>query len=237
MSLYARSAPFYDAIHTASGRNYSDESYRLHEFIERYKETSGEALLDVGCGTGRHLEYLRAWYTCEGLDVDRSMLAVAQRRLPEVHFVSHDMIGFNLDHTYDAIIAIGSIGYVPNVRLLEQTVETFYRHLRPGGVVAIEPWIRPNDWHDGQLDARFANEPELKVARMSLIRRDGNVSILHYNYMVAATDGVRTFNEPHRLMLFTDEEYRRSLTRARLMVNYDPVGIRGRGLYLGTCAR
>ena len=237
MSLYARSAQYYDAVQQASGRNYSHEAFQLHELIDAHCSSGGNALLDIGCGTGRHLEYLRAWYACEGLDVDRSMLAIAQRRLPEVQFISHDMIGFNLDHLYDIIIAIDSVGYIPNARLLEQTLETFYRHLKPGGVIAIEPWIRPSDWKDGRIDARFADEPDLKVARMSLSRRDGNISILHYNYMVAASDGVRTFNEPHRLMLFTDDEYRRAIARARLTVEYDPTGPRGRGLYLGIRAR
>ena len=145
------------------------------------------------------------------------------------------MIGFNLDRRFDAIVCLfGAIGYVPNVRLLEQTMETFYRHVKPGGVVLVEPWLRPDDWKEGFVDARFADEPDLKVARMSVSRRDGNASILHYNYMVAGRDGVRTFNEPHRLMLFTDEEYRRAFARARLIVEYERDGLTGRGLYIGT---
>lgn len=165
------------------------------------------------------------------------MIALAQARLPELKFSPYDMIGFNLDRHFDAIVAIAAIGYVPNIRLLEQTLEGFYRHLRPGGVVLIEPWIRPEEWREGHIEARFSDEPELKIARMSVSRRDGNVSILHYNYMIAARDGVRTFNEPHRLMLFSDEEYRRAFSRARLFVEYDAIGPRGRGLYIGTRAR
>ncbi len=237
MSLYARSAQYYDAISNASGRNYSDEAARLHKIVEATCGSGGNALLDVGCGTGRHLDYLRAWYDCEGLDTDRAMLAIAQARLPDLKFSPYDMIGFNLDRHFDAIVAIASIGYVPSVRLLEQTLDGFYRHLRPGGIVIIEPWVRPEQWRDGHIEARFSDEAELKVARMSLSRRDGNVSILHYNYMIAARDGVRTFNEPHRLMLFTDDEYRRAFTRARLFVDYDGIGLRGRGLYIGTRAR
>ena len=234
MSTYARSAQYYDSIQLASGRNYALESSRVHDVLHGKNILVGSALLDAGCGTGRHLEYLRAWYDCEGLDVDRAMLAVAQKRLPENRFTCHDMIGFNLDHKFDAIMVIGAIGYVPNVRLLEQTLETFARHLRPGGVVLVEPWFQPQQWHDGELTARFVDQPAEKVARMSVSRRDGNASILHYNYMVAGSDGVRTFNEPHRLMLFTDEEYRHALTRARFTVAFDEAGVRGRGLYIGT---
>lgn len=237
MSIYARSAAYYDAIQSARGKNYEREAQMIHELIESRRRSDDHQLLDVGCGTGRHIEQLSRWYTCEGLDVDRAMLAVAQARLPGTTLHCQDMIGFNLDHHFDAVVCLfGTIGYVPNVRLLEQTLETFYRHLKPGGVALVEPWVRPGDWKDGLVDARFADEPDLKVARMSVSRRDGNASILHYNYMVAARDGVRTFNEPHRLMLFTDEEYRRAFARARFTVEYDAEGLTGRGLYIGTRA-
>jgi SAM-dependent methyltransferase len=235
MSVYVRSAAYYDALHRARGKDYAIEADRLHRLIETRKTSAGNRLLDVGCGTGRHMEYLRAWYACEGLDVDRAMLAIAHERLPDIPLHVQDMIGFNLDGRFDAIVCLfGAIGYVPNVRLLDQTVETFVRHLRPGGVVIIEPWLRPQDWREGLLDAQFADEPDLKVARMSVSRRDGNVSILNFHFMVAARDGVRTFSETHRLMLFTDDEYLRALERTRLKVEYDREGLTGRGLYVGT---
>lgn len=235
MSIYARSAAYYDAIQTARGKDYAREAEAIHEIVEARSTSGGNLLLDVGCGTARHIEQLQKWYDCEGLDVDRAMLAIAHARVPNATFHCQDMIGFNLDRRFDAIVSLfGAIGYVPNVRLLEQTIDTLYRHLKPGGVAIVEPWLRPNDWKDGLVDARFADEPDLKVARMSVSRRDGNASILHYNYMVAARDGVRTFNEPHRLMLFTDEEYRHAFNKARFHLDYDPQGLTGRGLYIGT---
>ena len=236
MSIYARSAAYYDALQRAQGKDYVAESARVNAIIQTTKRSDGNALLDVACGTGRHLEQLRQSYACEGLDVDRAMLGLAQERLGDVPLHLQDMIGFNLGTRFDAIVCLfSSIGYVPNVRLLDQTLETFARHLKPGGVAIIEPWIRPEQWNDGRIDARFADEPDLKVARMSVSRRDGNVSILNYNFMVAARDGVRTFAEPHRLMLFTDDEYRTAFDRTKKFdVTYDPEGLVGRGLFIGT---
>lgn len=94
--------------------------------------------------------------------------------------------------------------------------------------------MRPEQWQDGFIDAKFADEPGLKVARMSVNRRDGNVSIVNFNYMVAASDGVRNFAEPHRLVLFTEDEYRRAFERARFDLVHDAVGLTGRGLFIGT---
>ncbi len=234
MSIYARSAAFYDALQRSAGRDYAAEAALAHESIVARTRSGGNALLDVGCGTGRHLDYLREWYACEGLDVDRAMLGIAQARLRDVPLHAQDMIGFNLGRRFDAIVCLGgTIGYAPNVRLLEQTMETFARHLHPGGVLVLEPWLQPSQWREGEIDATFADEPELKVARMSVHRRDGNVSILNYNYMVAAADGVRTFSEPHRLVLFTDEEYRRALTRARFAADFVTADDAGHGRYVG----
>ncbi len=236
MSIYARSAAYYDALQRSDGKDYAGEAARIHDVIESHKRSDGTALFDVACGTGRHLEHLRQWYACEGLDVDRAMLAVAQERLRDIPLHLQDMIGFNLGARFDAIVCLfGSIGYVPNVRLLDQTLETFARHVRPGGVVIVEPWVRPEQWRDGQIDAKFADEPDLKVARMSVSRRDGNVSILNYNFMTAARDGVRTFAEPHRLMLFTDDEYRSAFERTKKFdLDCEPEGLTGRGLFIGT---
>jgi ubiquinone/menaquinone biosynthesis C-methylase UbiE len=236
MSVHARSALYYDALHRAQGKDYAAEATRLHSIVEKYGK-SGGAWLDVACGTGRHIEHLRAWYKCEGLDVDRGMLNIAQERCPDVQFHCQDMIGFHLDTKFEAVTCLFSaIGYVPTAARLDQTVATMARHLKPGGVVIVEPWFRPHQWRDGYLDAKFADEPDLKVARMSVSRRDSNVSILNFNYMVAGNDGVRTFAEPHRLMLFTDDEYRRAFERAKLDVEYDEVGLTGRGLFIGTPA-
>jgi len=234
MSIHARSAAYYDALYRAQGKNYADEAERVHRFITTHKRSSGSALLDAACGTGRHLEYLRAWYTCQGLDIDRAMLAIAQERLPDVPLHCQDMIGFHLDQRFDAITCLfGSIAFAPNVAKLDQTIDTFARHLQPGGVVLVEPWLRPQMWCEGSLDAQFADEPDIKVARMSISRRDGNISILNFHYMTAGRDGIRTFAEPQRLMLFTDEEYRRAFERAGLTVHYDEPGLTGRGLFLG----
>ncbi len=232
--MYSQSAKYYDSLYRALGKQYEQEAARIDRIISERCRSGGNALLDVGCGTGRHIEALSDRYACEGLDVDRTMLDLARERNPGVTFHLGDMIGFNLANRFDAVICLfGSIGYAPNVQRLQQALQTFARHLRPGGVVIIEPWVRPEDWKDGQVNALFVDENDLKVARMSVARRDGNISILNFHYMIASRDGIRTFTEPHRLTLFNDEEYREAFRRARLFFDYDENGLTpGRGLYV-----
>ncbi|MHB8145631.1 MAG: class I SAM-dependent DNA methyltransferase [Vulcanimicrobiaceae bacterium] len=238
MSFYARSAPFYDALYRALGKDYAAESAIVHAIIASHRNAPGGNLLDVGCGTGAHLEHLQQWYACEGLDADRSMLNLAAQRCPEIRLHLGDMISFNLEQRFDAIVCLFSaIGYVPNAARLDQTLATFARHLRPGGVAIVEPWVTPDRWIDGHVDALFADEPGVKVARMSVSRRDGNVSILNFHYMIAQTDGVRTFNEAHRVTLFTPLEYRHAFSQAGFTVEHDERGLGSeRGLFVGTLA-
>ena len=232
--IYTQSAKYYDALNRGRGKDYAGEAARIAAIAAEHKHSGGKELLDIGCGTGRHIEYLRDTFHCEGLDVDRSMLDIARERNPGVTFHQADMIGFNLGKKYDVITCLfSSIGYLPNVQRLEQSLQTFVRHLKPGGVIIIEPWIRPQDWRDGNVQALFVDEPDLKVARMCVSRHDGNVAVLNFHYMVASRDGIRTFTEAHRLTMFTEDEYRAAFRSAGLLVDYDPSGLTGRGLFVG----
>jgi SAM-dependent methyltransferase len=232
--MYARSAQFYDPLYRAMGKDYAAEAHAVHEIVESRKGSSGNALLDAACGTGLHLTHLREWYDCEGIDVDRAMLSIAAERLPGVRLQCMDMIGFHLDRPFDAIVSLfGSVGYLPNTGRLDQVVRDMARHLNPGGVLIVEPWIAPEKWEDGFVSALFVDEPDLKISRMSVSRRDGNISILNFHFTIAQRDGIRTFTEPHRMTLFTDAEYRHAFEAAKLVVEFDPVGLDGRGLYIG----
>jgi ubiquinone/menaquinone biosynthesis C-methylase UbiE len=231
--MYTQSARYYDALYDSLGKDYAAEATRIEEIVRERCRSGGNALLDVACGTGKHIEQLRDRFACEGLDVARSMIDIAQQRNPDVQFHSGDMIGFNLGKRYDVIICMfGAIAYAPNAQRLDQTLQTFARHLKAGGVVIVEPWIPPEEWKDGTVNALYVDQPELKVARMSVSRRDANVSVLNFHYMVASRDGIRTFTEPHRLTLFTADEYRNAFRKAGLFVDVDERGF-GRGLYVG----
>ena len=232
--MYQQSARYYDALYASMGKDYAAEARRVADLVEERKRSPGNALLDVACGTGAHLEHLRERFDCEGLDVSRQMVERARARLPGVTVHERDMIGFNLDRRFDAIVCLFSaIGYLPNVGRLDQALQSFARHLLPGGVAIVEPWFAPEEWIDGHLHALFVDEPALKVARFNVSRRDGNVSVMNFHYMVASADGVRTFVETHRATLFTQADYLAAFAKAGLSATFEQPGLTGRGLYVG----
>src|SRR5438105_14877858 len=88
-SMFDKSAAFYDAIY--AWKDYSGETFKLESIINQYKQSPGRTLLDVACGTGAHIPYLRPQFTIEGLDIDPGLLAIARERNPGIIFHERDM--------------------------------------------------------------------------------------------------------------------------------------------------
>jgi SAM-dependent methyltransferase len=230
--VFTETQRFYDAIYGT--KDYAEEARRLKRFIAQHKRSAGNALLDVACGTGPHVPYLRDEFAYEGLDLDPGMLALAHARFPNIPFHHGDMVTFALGRQFDVVtVLFSSIAYTRTPSRLDQAVATMAAHLVPGGILLVSPFFSPQEWLPGQLGAIFVDQPELKLARMNVSAMAGTVAILDFHYLVATQDGVEHATEHHELGLFTDEEYRGAFIRAGLDVSRDAEGIIGRGLYVG----
>jgi len=230
--VYPESARFYDAIY--SFKDYVAEAGWLRYLLTEHGHPDGR-LLDVACGTGAHLAYLREHYQVEGLDIDWGMLEVARQKLPDITFHEGDMLDFNLGRRFDIVVCLFSaIGYMRTAEQLKRAVANMARHLEPGGLLAIEPWFSPSQWMPGKVHALLVDEADLKVARMNLSEApvDG-LSVLDFHYLVGDASGVRYVTERHELGLFEDQEYRRAFDLAGLIHGFDAEGPSGRGLYFG----
>ena len=230
--MFSRSARIYDAIY-ASVRDYPREAAELDRLIQE-RRPGARTLLDVACGTGAHLEHLEG-YEVEGLDLDPEMLAVARERLPDVPFHEGDMAAFDLGERFDTVVCMfSSIGYVRTEERLRSAIASMARHLEPGGVLVVEPWLSPDVWMDRHVGAVFVDDPELKIARMNVAQREGTVSMFEFEYLVGTPDGIERFTERHELGLFTVEQYLQAFRIAGLEAEHDQEGPMGRGLYIAT---
>ena len=230
-SPYARAAGLYDALY--SFKDYAAEADRLHALIQE-RRPGARTLLDVACGTGKHLERLATRYAVEGVDLDPELLAVARERLPDVPLHEADMLELDIGHRFDAVTCLfSSIGYVKTDTNLRRAVAAMARHLEPDGVLVVEPWIAPDAFTPGYLDLTYVDQPDLKVVRISVSAVIGALSVLHFNYLVGTADGVEHFTEDHELGLFTHEQYLGAFEAAGLRADYDADGLMGRGLYIG----
>ena len=232
--MFRHSTEFYDAVY--AWKDYAAEARTLAEVVRRHKRSPGNALLDVACGTGAHLAHLAADFAVEGVDLEPSMVAIARRRLPGVPIHQGDMTELALGRRFDVVTCLfSSIGYARTVERLERAVRAMARHLVPGGVLIVEPWLRPEAYKAGSLHMSTVDRPDLKLARITRSAVDGRVSIMDMHHLVATPAGVESFVERHELGLFTAEEYRGAFCAAGLEIREESAegSLTGRGLYVG----
>lgn len=79
-ALYNQHARYYDMLYSL--RNYEAEAKEVTLLIEQYRRTDDDLLLDLGCGTGRHLQYLKENYQCTGVDINAGVLELASKTIP-----------------------------------------------------------------------------------------------------------------------------------------------------------
>ncbi|MGD0719150.1 MAG: class I SAM-dependent methyltransferase [Thermoplasmata archaeon] len=238
--MYGELASYYDRLYP--GKRYAEEGRGVRDVIRRFGPPHARTLLDVGCGTGGHLQYLQRWFHCRGLDASTSMLRIARRRVPGVPFTRGRMESFHLAERFDAITCLFSaIGYVRTLPALEATLQNFARHLRPGGVVVIEPWIAPEEYRKGTSHLITFDTPQLRIARMNVSERSGNRSIIDFHYLIAEPGRPVRYARDRQIMgLFSVPQVMERMRRAGLRARHFPRGLsprRDRGLYVGVRPR
>ncbi|MFD1047228.1 class I SAM-dependent methyltransferase, partial [Kibdelosporangium lantanae] len=127
--LHAR---WYDRWH--ANKDYRSEVDQLVSLFD----APTRSVLDLGCGTARHLELLTALgYDVVGVDRSPDMVALARERVPVV--VEADLLNVRLDRTFDAVIMMFSVlGYLDNTKDLLAALRSAHRHLRPGGLLVLD---------------------------------------------------------------------------------------------------
>ncbi|MGY1664592.1 class I SAM-dependent DNA methyltransferase [Geodermatophilus sp. SYSU D00696] len=229
--MFTKSAPFYDALYHFV--DYRAATERLRDVI-RSQAPHATTLLDVGCGTGQHLQYFRDSYDVEGLDIDGQLLAAARERCPGVPLHEADMVDFQLPRHFDVVTCLFSaIGYVQSADRMRQAVATMARHVAPGGLLLVEPWFEPDRYWTDTITANHFQSDELKICWMYASKREGDVSVLDIHYLVGTPDGVEHTVEQHRIGLFTRDQHEAAMHDAGLAVSFDPKGPLNRGLYVG----
>jgi hypothetical protein len=77
LKMFMKSTALYDEMYHFE--DYGASSHRLRELIQE-RRPGTKSLLDVGCGTDRHLAELRKDYAVEGVDLNPGMIEIAAAR-------------------------------------------------------------------------------------------------------------------------------------------------------------
>lgn len=207
--VYGEAAGVYDLLYDGLGKDYGSEAGRLAELVRARCPGAG-TWLDVACGTGRHLERLAGLgFEVAGLDLSPAMLDEARRRVgPGVALHEGSLVDFELGAQFDVVSCLfSSIGYVTGPEQLRAAFATMARHVRPGGVLVVEPWLTPEVWVAGRVGHDVAEGDGLTVVRMARSGLDGAIATFEMQYLVGGPSGIRHHVEQHRMFLAEPEEY------------------------------
>ncbi len=114
-----------------------------------------------------------------------------------------------------------------------RTIERLTRHLKPAGVLFVDPWFEPGQLTDGLISTVVGEGGDPTVCRMSRTLIDGDVSRLEFEYLIGTSEGIEQRSEVHELGLFTQQQMEDAFTAAGLSVQRKTGALRKRGIYVG----
>jgi SAM-dependent methyltransferase len=153
MPSYEIFGKFYDAV-----MGDESESAKFLSELLRVAKPDAKKVLELGCGTGSILKHLQHRYDVSGLDLSRTMLSIARKKVPRAKLWCQDMVGFEVAERFDAILCVfDSINHVRRFSDWKRVFASARRHLSPGGCfifdintqrklerhIAEPPWVHP----------------------------------------------------------------------------------------------
>ena len=232
--LHNQLAKYYDRVY--SFKDYLDEAVRLQNLIIKYLKSGGNSLLDVGCGTGLHLKYLKDDFVCTGVDVSKSMLKIARKNVKGVTFKEADMKTMRLRKQFDVITCLlSSIGYVKTTVSLEKTIQNFSKHLKKGGLALIEPSHAKAFYVRGEPRLTTYNGKDAKIARVNFTKVRQATAVLNMHILIAEQGkDAKYFVDKHELGLYGINDTLKVMKAAGLKSKYLKNGLMtGRELFVG----
>lgn len=120
----------------------SDRFNREPVFLEKIFKKFGNVknILDVGSGTGSHLNKLsEIGFTGLGVDLNKNMVKYAKIKYPHLRFEVKDMRRLNYSNKFDAIICLcTTFCYNTTNKDVVTTLKSFRKALKKDGILIIE---------------------------------------------------------------------------------------------------
>ncbi|MCL2408939.1 MAG: class I SAM-dependent methyltransferase [Oscillospiraceae bacterium] len=216
--MYEIISKYYDMMYV------NDESYRAEvdkvvSLVEQYKESKGNMLLDIACGTGAQAAYLQNYFTVTGIDISDEMLEVAKNKTKDAIFINADMCDFNLNNQYDVIVNLyGSIGHAESLEHMQMAMECVFKHLKQGGIFILTPWSTKESFNES-LVGRTKTFELSGFCRMETVRRVSVDKIkVDFHHLISDNLEVTYYKHESFVTLFSESEYESSIQKAGLKI-------------------
>lgn len=214
MSVFGETyAKYYNLLY--KDKNYKKEFDYIHGIIKAFSNKDCKTILDVGCGTGRHLSFFKnAEYSVSGIDLSENMINEAKKILgQEKDLICCKASDFKTDKKYDVIISLFHVmSYQIENKELDLVFKNISKNLCDGGLFIFDFWYGPAVLSDPPVVRikRLENE-EIKITRITEPVMHYNENIVDVNFEVLIEDKkthiLETLKETHKMRYFFLPEF------------------------------
>jgi len=205
---------YYDLLY--KDKNYQEEFDYIQKIISKHG-SPGKNILDIGCGTGKHLNHFKdAGYNIAGVDLSENMIIEAKKHLnQEEDLICSKASEFKFNKKFDIIISLFHVmSYQTSNDEIEKVFYNVAEHLNNGGLFIFDFWYGPGVLTDPPtVRQKTLENDEIKVIRNAnpVHRFNDNIVDVHYDIKIKnkVLNNENSFNECHsmRYLFFPELRY------------------------------
>ncbi len=188
--IFGTYSKYYDLIY--DDKDYKKEALYIHKLIKTFNN-SAVNILDLGCGTGKHLiELSKLGYKGVGLDQSISMIDYANSNLKSLSshiknildFQVSDIKHFNCNQYFDVITCLFHvINYLHTDNEYRSTIQNISLHLEKGSIFIFDFWYGPSVLRNGfETRVKEIENEMFKIIRIAIPSIDTINGIVTVNY-------------------------------------------------------
>jgi len=211
---YTSLAQYYDLLFQE--KDYDRETDFIKQVIKKYLP-GAKSILDVGCGTGNHLNMLVGRFeTLYGVDLNPEIINVAKKKSSKIKYFVGSLADFNINLKFDVITCLYSVfNYNQTINAAEKTLQNFKKHLNPGGIIIIALYTPTNT--QKKIALNTGKYEDVEVAKIDQWTYDPKTKIETSEFLVLVKNNnqIDFFTENnHKFRIYQVSEFKELLTNA-----------------------
>jgi SAM-dependent methyltransferase len=235
--VFGNYAHYYNLLYR--DKDYKGEVDYIQKLITQFSTNKVESILDLGCGTGTHVNLLsQKGYSVAGVDRSQKMIDIAKtRKTDQTEFFLGDITTINLEKQFDVIVSLFHvISYITNNEDLDAFFRNISKHLKNNGLLIFDCWYGPAVLTDRPATRiKRLEDEKITITRIAEPVMHPNENIVDVRYEVIIEDKVtkktdrilevhpmRYFFKPEMELFF--ERYGFELLQSEEWMTGKPVG-------------
>lgn len=207
MNNFGKYAKFYDVFY--ADKNYVDETEVLRSLMIRLDIKKNHDILEIGCGTGKHLGHIVRYYpNALGIEPSEIMISRADPDLfDKIYNVSVETM--TLHKKFDFIYSLFHVfSYVDNIDIFFTKVS---QHAKTNAIVCMDFWQTSGVFFQKpQVRSKWICSDGTKIQRIATPKISQNGRFIDVNYDIYIHDesgeSIEYFQEVHKMHIYNPEE-------------------------------